>query len=124
MGLKVAPLVMFIFTQIVILIMGMFMSPGPILMVSLPLFLPIIRSFGFNEIWFAVITLLNIEMATTSPPFGLNLFVMKGSAPAGTTMGDIYRAALPFLYCDLIAMALIFIFPSLALWLPNVGGRP
>lgn len=121
MGLEVAPIILIIFMQVVILIMGMFMSPSAILMVILPLFMPIIRSFGFNEIWFAVITLINIEMATTSPPFGLNLFVMKGSAPSGTTMGEIYRAALPFLFCDLIAMAMIFIFPSLALWLPEVG---
>ena len=59
-------------------------------------------------------------MATTSPPFGMRLFVMKGVAPRGTTMGDIFRAALPFLYCDLVAMALIIAFPAIALWLPNV----
>ena len=57
-------------------------------------------------------------MAVTSPPFGFSLFVMKGVAPSDTTMGDIYKAALPFLGLDLIAMAFIIAFPTLALWLP------
>jgi TRAP-type mannitol/chloroaromatic compound transport system permease large subunit len=59
-------------------------------------------------------------MATTTPPFGLNLFVMKGVAPKGTTMGEIYRAALPFLYCDAAVMTLLVLFPKLTLWLPQL----
>jgi TRAP-type mannitol/chloroaromatic compound transport system permease large subunit len=66
--------------------------------------------------------LLNMEMATTSPPFGLVLFVMKGVAPQDTTMGVIYRSALPFLACDLVAMALLMTFPALVLWLPGLMG--
>jgi tripartite ATP-independent transporter DctM subunit len=116
----VAPIIIFIIMQFVALIMGMFMSTTAVVMVTLPLFMPIIRSLGLNEVWFAVVMLLNLEMATTSPPFGLNLFVMKGVAPTGTSIEDIYRAALPFLYCDLAAMALIIIFPGLALWLPGL----
>lgn len=61
-----------------------------------------------------------MEMATTSPPFGLSLFVMKGVSPAGVTMRDIYLAAIPFLMCDLVVMSLIMVFPSLVLWLPSV----
>jgi len=63
---------------------------------------------------------LNMEMAGITPPFGMLLFVMKGRAPADTTMGDICRAALPFLGCDLIAMVLIMAFPAVALWIPNL----
>ncbi len=120
LSLPVAPIIVIIATQVVVLIMGMFMSIGAIIMVTIPLFMPIVHELGFDPVWFGVITLLNIEMATTSPPFGLNLFVMKGVVPADTTMGDIYRAALPFLYCDAIAMALIIIFPAVALWLPGI----
>jgi TRAP-type C4-dicarboxylate transport system permease large subunit len=64
--------------------------------------------------------LLNMEMATTSPPFGLVLFVMKGVAPPDTGMGDIYRAALPFLVCDAAALLLIMFVPELTLWLPGL----
>ena len=83
-------------------------------------FLPVVLALEFNPVWFAVVMLLSMEMATTSPPFGLSLFVMKGVAPPDTTMGDIYRAALPFLYCDVISMVLIMAFPVLALWLPGL----
>ena len=64
--------------------------------------------------------LINLEIAFTSPPFGLLLFVMKGVAPEGTSMEDIYRAAIPFILCDLLALALILLFPALALWLPGL----
>jgi len=82
--------------------------------------MPIIRDLGFNPLWFGAIMLLNMEMATISPPFGLVLFVMKGVAPEDTSMGDIYKAALPFLACDAVAMGLIMLFPSLALYLPGL----
>jgi tripartite ATP-independent transporter DctM subunit len=119
-GLPLPPIIVVILLQVVVLIMGMFMNPGAIMMVTLPFFMPVIQTLGFNEVWFGVLFLLNIEMATTSPPFGMSLFVMKGVAPPDTTMGDIFRAGLPFLGCDAIAMALIIAFPALALWLPSV----
>jgi TRAP-type mannitol/chloroaromatic compound transport system permease large subunit len=59
-------------------------------------------------------------MAMTSPPFGLSLFVMKGVSPEGISLRDIYAAALPFLLCDLVGMALIMVFPALVLWLPSL----
>ena len=119
-GLPLDPIFILIAMQVVLLIMGCFMDVVAIMMITLPLFMPIIDTLGFDPVWFAIIFLLNIEMAGTTPPFGLNLFVMKGVAPRDTTMGDIYRAGLPFLGCDLVAMILIFVFPSIALWLPEV----
>lgn len=121
MGLPVAPIVVIILMQIVVQILGMFIVPGAILMMVLPMFMPIVESLNFDTVWFAVCTLISIEMATTSPPFGLSLFVMKGVAPPDTNMGDIFRAGLPFLGCDLIALALIIAFPAIALWLPNAA---
>jgi TRAP-type mannitol/chloroaromatic compound transport system permease large subunit len=100
--------------------MGTFMEPLAMVMVVLPVYLPIIGALNFNLLWFGVIMLLNMEMATTSPPFGLGLFAMKGVAPPDTTMGDLYRAALPFIGCDLIAMLVIMLFPPLTLWLPGL----
>ncbi|MFC2013992.1 TRAP transporter large permease subunit [Chloroflexota bacterium] len=119
-NLPLAPILVVIAMQTVVLIMGMFMHAGAIIMICMPIFMPVLEVLGFNPMWFGVMMLLNIEMATTSPPFGLGLFVMRGVAPPGTTMGDIYRAALPFLYCDLVAMALILAFPVLTTWLPGL----
>ena len=91
-------------------------------------YLPIVQNldtglFGDEAaIWFGAVMLLNMQMATTSPPFGLNLFVMKGVAPKGTTMMDIYKAGLPFLGCDAVVLLAMVIFPPLVLWLPRMMG--
>jgi len=66
--------------------------------------------------------LLALEISFTTPPFGLLLFVMKGVAPAGTTMREIYLAALPFILCSLLVVVLLVAAPGLALWLPGRGG--
>lgn len=119
-GLPVAPIIIIIAMQIIILFLGCLMDVVAIMMITLPIFVPIVISLDFNTVWFAAIFLLNIEMAGTSPPFGMGLMVMKGVAPPDTTMGDIYLAALPFLGCDLIVMILILAFPNVALWLPGL----
>jgi TRAP-type mannitol/chloroaromatic compound transport system permease large subunit len=82
----------------------------------------VIRELGFSEVWFAIIYLMNVEIAGISPPFGLSLFVMKSVAPADTTIGDVYRAAVPFILCSLLAMILIGLYPQIALWLPGISG--
>jgi tripartite ATP-independent transporter DctM subunit len=122
-SLPVAPIFIVITMQIIILIMGGFMEVVSIMMITLPIFVPTILALGFDPIWFAALVLLNIEMAMITPPFGLSLFVMKGVAPPDTTIGDIYRSALPFIGCNLIAMALIIIFPQIALWAPRLMMR-
>ena len=119
-NLPVAPIMVVILMQVVILLMGMFMDVVAIMMITLPIFMPIVTALGYSPIWFGAIFLLNIEMATTSPPFGLGLFVMKGVAPPDTTMGDIYLAAIPFLLCDLVVMILMLAFPAVVLWLPGL----
>jgi tripartite ATP-independent transporter DctM subunit len=119
-GLPVPPMVAIIFMQMVILILGCFMEPVSIMLITLPIFMPVVNSSGFDPIWFAVVMLMNIEIATISPPFGLALFVMKGVAPSGTTMSDVYHAALPFIGIIIVSMGLVIAFPSLALFLPRL----
>lgn len=119
-GIDLPPILIIMIMQVIILFLGGFMDVVSIMMIVLPIFVPLVRAFGFSPVWFAVLFLLNIEMAGTSPPFGMSLFVMKGVAPKDTSMSDIYLAALPFLGCDLIVMILLFVFPSLALWLPSL----
>ena len=113
------PMTVVVIMQCILIVMGMFMEPLSIMMLTVPIYFPVIKAFGYNEIWFGAIMLLNMEMATISPPFGLNLFVMKGVAPAGTTMGQIYAASIPFLLLDLVVMGLLLAFPGLILWVPG-----
>ncbi len=89
------------------------------MMITLPMFMPIVNSLHFNPIWFAVMFLINMEMGQLTPPFGMSLFTMKGVYSRDTTMGDIVKAALPFIYLDMVAIALIMAFPTIALWLPG-----
>lgn len=119
-SLPLSPILIVIAMMVVVLILGCVMSLVAIMMITLPVFLPTIVALGFDPIWFGVIFLLNMQMGSTSPPVGLQLFVMRGVTPANYTMKDIYLAALPFLGLDLITMSLLITFPSIALWLSSV----
>jgi len=117
-GLPLAPMLLIIAMQIVVLLLGGFISGVPLMMITLPVFMPIVLQLGYDPIWFCVLLLINIEMAQTTPPYGILLYVMKGVSAPGTTLGQIIRAAFPFLLCDAVAMAAVMIIPDLALWLP------
>jgi TRAP-type mannitol/chloroaromatic compound transport system permease large subunit len=86
----------------VLLLLGMFMEQISIMLLTVPIFFPLAQTLGFDPIWFGLIMLLALEISFTTPPFGLLLFVMKGVAPPGTTMREIYRAAIPFILCSLL----------------------
>lgn len=117
-SLPLAPLLIFASMQFVVLILGCFIDQISIMMITLPMFMPLVTAFKFDPVWFGIIMLINLELAMLSPPFGMLLFVMKGVAPPDVTMGDIWKSALPFIICDLAAMVLITIFPAIATWLP------
>lgn len=119
-GLDVAPIMLMILMQVVILFLGTFMEQVSIMMITFPIFMPLVRDIGMHPILFGLLVLLSLEISMGTPPFGFLLFVMKGIAPPDTTMADIYRAAFPFIICDLIAMGVIIAFPQIALWLPSI----
>ncbi|MFC2019155.1 TRAP transporter large permease subunit [Chloroflexota bacterium] len=119
-SLPLAPIILIAGMQVVVIVLGMFMPLGGITMICLPLFVPVVKTLGFDPVWFVVMFLLSVEMGYTTPPFGVNLFIMKGVAPPDSTFGDMVRAALPFLYCDAVALILILIFPQISLWLPSL----
>lgn len=119
LSVEVSPIVVVIIMQLIVVFLGMFIEQTSIVLITMPIFLPIITALNLDPIWFGIIMMVNLEMATITPPFGLSLFVMKGIAPAGTTMGDIYAAALPFIMINMLLMLLMILFPGLTLWLPS-----
>ncbi len=123
-GLPVSPIFILLGMLAIITFLGMFVDLIAIMMITLPFFMPIVNSLGFDPVWFAIIMMLSLEMAPTTPPFGLILFTMKGVAPDDTTMQDIYAAALPFLGCDLVVLILLIAFPQIVLWLPSLAFSP
>lgn len=119
-GLKVSPLMILLGMNIVVLIMGCFMETIAIMMITLPIFIPIITTLGFDPVWFGVIMLVNCETGMLTPPFGMLLFVMKGVSPPDISVQDIIRAAFPYIIIYIASLAVFIAFPPLILWLPGV----
>lgn len=118
--LNLSPIMIMIIMQLLLLFLGCFMDNLSMVMIAIPIYLPVAIALHLNLLWFSLIMLINMEMANTTPPFGLILFVMKGVAPPETTMAEIYKAGVPFLFCDALAMILVMIFPQIALYLPGL----
>ncbi len=109
-----------IFIQIVIFILAMVLDPAGIMMITIPVFLPIIKAQGFDPLWFGILFVINMEIGYMTPPFGFNLFYLKGIVPPSITMGDIYRSVIPYTLVELTGMVIIMILPQIAIWLPNL----
>ena len=118
--IELAPLLLLLIMFGILLVMGMFMDVVSIMLLTIPIFFPLALSLGYDPVWFGLVMLLTLEISMVTPPFGLGLFVMLGVAPRGTTLGDVAKAAAPYVLCDLILFVLLVIFPSIALFLPGL----
>ncbi|MGQ9695560.1 MAG: TRAP transporter large permease [Thermodesulfobacteriota bacterium] len=101
-------------------VLGCFLDEIGIILLCVPIFMPIIQRLGFDPIWFGLLFLVNAQTAYISPPFGYTLFYLKGVAPEGVTMGDIYRAVIPFIFIQILGMAICMVFPDIMLYLPSL----
>jgi tripartite ATP-independent transporter DctM subunit len=115
-----SPITTIIIMQAIVLVMGCFMESASIMLITLPIFMPLVKGLGYNVVWFAVIYLINIETGLLTPPFGLNIFVMKAVAPPDTLVKEIYTAIAPFVAINILIMGLIMIFPQIALCLTHL----
>jgi tripartite ATP-independent transporter DctM subunit len=118
---QLVPVAMLLVMLGVILFLGCFMDQLSMMLLTAPIFFPLAKTLSFDPIWFGLIMLLGLEIGYTTPPFGLLLFVLKGVAPPGTSMRDIYLAGMPFLACVLMLIAVIIVFPPIATWLPALS---
>jgi len=119
-ALKVSPWFVLIGMQFILIIMGMFIDTTGIAMITVPVFVPVIKILGFDPVWFGILFTINMEMAFLTPPFGFNLFYMKAVVPPGITMLDIYKSIIPFVALQMVGLIIIMIFPQLATWLPSL----
>ena len=118
-GFDVHRLMVLLVMFFVLLLLGMFMDATSMMLITVPIFFPLAQQLGFDLVWFGLFVLMTIEMAGTTPPFGLLLYVMIGVAPKGTTLFQVASAAFPFLVCDTILILILVMWPGLALWLPS-----
>ncbi|HOE16625.1 MAG TPA: TRAP transporter large permease subunit [Syntrophorhabdaceae bacterium] len=121
-NLAISPIVIIVGILIVILVMGTFMETVAIMMITIPIFMPVVNAFGFDPIWFGVLMLIALETGLITPPFGVTLFVMKGVAPPEVSMADIWRAVTPYVIIDILCLALVLAMPSLATIVPGLMG--
>lgn len=105
-------------------IMGTFLDDTAMLVIVAPLYIPLVIKLGFNPIWFGVLYTITCQIAYITPPFGYNLFLMRAMAPPEITLMDIYRSIVPFFVLMVLSLAIVMMFPQIALWLPNLySGR-
>ena len=119
-GLPVDPIVILITIQVAILVLGFFIDGISIMLITIPVLTPVVRAFGWDPIWFWILFLVNMTIGSESPPFGLALFALKGVVPPHVTMGDIYRAQIPFVIMDSVVVLVIIFVPSIATYLPSL----
>ncbi len=105
--------------MVIVFIMGMFIDGAAITVLTMPVFFPVIVHAGLDPLWFAILFTINVVMGYLTPPFGMNLFYMKGIVPAGVSMEDIYRSITPYVLIMIGVLALTILFPPLAVWFPN-----
>jgi tripartite ATP-independent transporter DctM subunit len=120
--LSIPPIVILIGMLIVVLIMGCFMETVAIMMITIPIYMPVINAFHYNPIWFGVLMLIALETGLITPPFGVTLFVMKGVAPPEITMSDIWKAVTPYVIVDILCIVLVLVMPVLATVIPSLMG--
>ena len=113
------PWVILILMQLSFLIMGTFLDDTAMLVIVAPLYVPLVGALGFDLVWYGVLYTITCQIAYMTPPFGYNLFLMRAMAPPEITIRDIYRSIVPFVGVMVLALAIVMIFPQIALWLPN-----
>ncbi len=107
-----------VFILAVYLVLGCFLEGFAMLVLTLPVFFPVVLQLGIDPIWFGVLVVLTLEMGLISPPVGINVFIVKSVAPS-VPLGHIYRGVLPFWLSMLLALTILISFPQIALFLPN-----
>lgn len=109
-----------ILMQVSFILMGTFLDDTAMLVIVAPLYVPIIGALDFDLVWYGVLYTITCQIAYMTPPFGYNLFLMRAMAPREVSLGDIYRSIVPFVGVMILGLALIMVFPQIALWLPGV----
>jgi tripartite ATP-independent transporter DctM subunit len=117
--LGLSPWTILILMQLSFILMGTFLDDTAMLVIVAPLYVPLVGALGFDLIWYGVLYTITCQIAYMTPPFGYNLFLMRAMAPPEISLQDIYRSIIPFVIVMVFALALVMVFPQIALWLPG-----
>lgn len=125
-GMNIGPVAVSIFILIFLFFLGMFMNASAFFMFSFPIFFPVILKLGINPVWFCIVAMKMAEIGAVTPPVGLNAYSLKGVAGKDVSIEDVFKGIIPFILADIVVIIVLYLFPGLATWLPNlymgVGG--
>ena len=120
-GLPFPPIVILLIMMAILLVLGFFIDWIGIMMLTMPVFVPIVVEMGYDPIWFGILFCMNMQISYLSPPFGPAAFYLKGVAPPEISLQDIYNSLWPFMGLQILALGIVMKFPQLALWLPSLA---
>jgi tripartite ATP-independent transporter DctM subunit len=121
-GLGLPPMAVIAGMMLLLVFLGVFVEQVSMMMITLPIFMPVVQQMGVDLVWFGVMFLICMQLGLLMPPHGLLLMTMKGVAPPQVTMMHIFRAVTPFLLISIVVLALVFLVPAVATWLPGLIG--
>jgi tripartite ATP-independent transporter DctM subunit len=119
-GFGLSPLAVLAAMMLLLIFLGLFVEQVSMMMITLPIYMPLVAKYGFDPVWFGVMFLICMQLGLLLPPHGLLLMTMKGVAPPQVRMAHIFQAVLPFIAMSLLVLALVFFVPAVAVWLPKV----
>jgi TRAP-type mannitol/chloroaromatic compound transport system permease large subunit len=120
-NLPVAPIVIILIMMAVLLVLGCLMDWIGICLLTMPVFVPIVKALGYDPIWFGILFCMNMQVSYLSPPFGPAAFYLKGVAPPDVSLNEIFSALWPFMGLQMVALAMVVAFPQITLWLPSLN---
>jgi tripartite ATP-independent transporter DctM subunit len=119
-GMGLSRLAVIAAMMLLLVFLGLFVEQVSMMMITLPIYMPLVQKYGVDPVWFGVMFLICMQLGLLLPPHGLLLMTMKGVAPPQVRMGHIFQAVLPYIAMSLLVLALVFFVPAVALWLPKV----
>jgi TRAP-type C4-dicarboxylate transport system permease large subunit len=119
LGRGLSPFAVLVGMMLLLIFLGIFVDQVSMMLITLPVFMPIVLTLGIDPIWFGVLFLICMQLGLLLPPHGLLLMTMRGVAPPEVTMAHIFLAVVPYVIMSLLLLALLLLFPMIATWLPN-----
>ncbi len=121
-GLPLPPLGIVLVMMLILLVLGSIIDWIGICLLTMPIFVPVVKSLGYDPVWFGVLFCMNMQVSYLTPPFGPAAFYLKGVAPPDVSLQEIFGSVWPFIGLQLVALSIVLLFPEVALWLPSLGG--
>jgi tripartite ATP-independent transporter DctM subunit len=120
LGMKLSALVVLVLMLVIVLVLGKFVEPASLMLITLPFYMPLVKALGIEPVWFGVLYLICTQFGLLTPPFGMLLFTLKSVAPPQITYGQVVVAALPYLGLMAFVLLVVFFWPPIVLWLPAI----